>query len=145
LTKTAWDLFGTDKKLETAGIRIEYGSFYVVIARAGGDNTKFNELMRDKLRPYARAIELGEMDEDVATRLTGDAFAEAIVQTWGSIVDGDDVPGKFPRPDGSALDFSVDNVKLVFKELPEFLTDLMQQASKCANFRKLDARADAKN
>lgn len=142
MSKSPYDIFGTDPSLEVTGIRIDYGSFYFQIARAGGENTKFRTIVREKMAPYQRAIELGEMDEKVALKVTGEAFAESVVLGWGSPEFGE---GKVPGRDGKPVDFSVEACKQMFADLPEMLDDLMKQATKLANFRKAAAADDAGN
>lgn len=140
-----WAMFQTNAVAEQKGIRIDYGAFYFTVARAGGSNDKFKAKVRELMRPYERAIELGEMDDKVASKLAAEAFAETVVLGWGSVVDGKDVEGVLTKPNGDKVEFSVDAVKDLFAELPELFTDLMQQANKPQNFRRVAQEVDAKN
>jgi hypothetical protein len=144
MTKSPFEMFATDKTLETRGIRVDYGAFYFNIARAGGANDRFRDLVREKTRPYQRAIDLGQMDEDVALKLSGEAFAESVLMGWGKVVEGKDVPNKMPSPKGD-IDFNVANAIKLFAELPELLADLMFEAQKRGNFQRVENKDDAKN
>jgi hypothetical protein len=142
MAKSPFDIFGTEPSLETLGVNIDFGSFYFKVARAGGANTSFREVIRSKLQPYQRAIELGEMDEKVADKLTAEAFAETVMLGWGSTEFGE---GKIPGKDGKPIAYSVEAAKKLLTDLPELMKDLMAQAQKLSNFRAAAADADAKN
>jgi hypothetical protein len=145
MAKSPYDVFETDESLEREGIIVDYGDFYFKVARAGGANTKFREHVRAKLAPYQRAIELGEMSEELAQRLTGESFAETVVITWGVTVNGKRKDGAIPGRDGKPVAFSVEACKQLFRDLPAQLDDLMSQSTKLANFRKVNAKDDAGN
>ena len=153
--KSPFDVFGTEPTLEQTGIRIDYGSYYFLIGRAGGANTKFSDAVRAKFRPYQRALDLGEMDDKVSNRLTAEAFAETVVLGWGTPdpIEGgtaEENEGRFGAglmigQDGAAIPFSVDAVKAMLTALPDLTMDLIKESQKIANFRKVVASDDAKN
>jgi hypothetical protein len=151
-------LFETNTDLEKAGIDLDYGAFYLTVARAGGSNTRFGEVLRAKLAPYRRAIETETMDDELAGRLAVEAFAESVITGWGrfkvdeagaTVLDAQGnkvrVPGKMPWRDGSERDFSVENVTELFKLLPDLARDAMTQAQRQTLFRRTLAEIDGKN
>lgn len=135
-------LFETDPTIEQAGIKLDYGKFYFQVARAGGANTRFRDVLRQRMAPHKRALATETMSEDLADKITLDVFAETVVLGWGSEKHGD---GKMVARDGSALEFSQENVKQLFKDLPDLARDVMQQAQSTALFRAVVAEIDAGN
>jgi hypothetical protein len=135
-------LFMTDQAAEQAGVRIDYGPFYFNVARAGGANTRYRDLLRERMRPHRRAMATETMSDDLADRIVREVFAETVVLGWGSEEHGD---GKIIGRDGKALAFSTENVKQLFKDLPDLAADVMSQAASQANFRAAVAEQDAGN
>lgn len=143
-------MFETDPNLERNGIDIDYGAFYITVARAGGANDRFRDVLRAKLAPYRRALETETMDDDLADKLAREAFAETVVTGWGRIDKDDDnkevrTPGVMPWKDGEDRPFNADAVKELFELLPDFAKDVMGQAQRTALFRKALAEIDGKN
>ena len=56
MSTSMYSTFRTDDELERKGIVIEYDSFRVTIARAGGSNKAFERALEAKSRPFRRAI-----------------------------------------------------------------------------------------
>lgn len=135
-------LFETDKSVEQQGVKLDYGAFYIQVARAGGANTRFRDILRQRMAPHKRAMATETMSDDLAEKLTRDVFAETVVLGWGSEVHGE---GKVAGRDGKPIDFSPDAVKALFKDLPDLATDVIQQAQSVALFRKSLAGLDAGN
>jgi hypothetical protein len=137
-----WALFKTDENLEQSGIRVDYGVFYFQIARAGGANTRYRDVLRARMAPHKRAMATETMNDTLADNIVRDVFAETIVLGWGSEKHGE---GKMLAEDGSAIEFSAENVKKLFKELPDLAADVMAQAQSMTLFRVSLAELDAKN
>lgn len=135
-------LFETDKSIEQAGVRIDYGPFYFQVARAGGANTRFRDTLRNRMAPHKRALATETMSDDLADKISTEVFAETVVLGWGSVEFGE---GKIAGRDGKAVPFSSDAVKQLFKDLPDLARDVMQQAQTTALFRTAIAEVDAKN
>lgn len=127
-----YELFGTDAKSEKDGIILDYGAFWLRIARAGGANKKFARVLDAKLQPYRRQLQAGTMEDELANRLMAEAYAEAIVLAWGSTEHGD---GKMIGRDGEAIEFSRENVIRLLLDLPDLFADIQNQAGRVANFR----------
>lgn len=136
--------FQTDTSLETQGLIIDYGSFRVTIARAGGANKRFSKTLESKTKPFKRAIQTDTMDNERGLEILREVYAEAIVLNWETKKDNTFVQG-IEAQDGSLLPFSKENVVATFKNLPDLFTDIQQQAEKSALFRKLLQEQDSKN
>jgi hypothetical protein len=131
-----YDLFGMDDNMEKKGIWIDYGpagSF--LIARAGGSNQKFANILQAKTRPYKFQIDNELIDQETGQRLMYEAFAEAVVLDWEGVCDRD----------GNPIPFSQKNCVKLFEDLPDLFHDLREQASKLANFRQQSLEEAAKN
>lgn len=141
--KSPFDVFDLDENLETTkGIRVDYGPFWFQVGRMDKAGTNFARFMTEKLRPFTRAIQLGEMDNKVAEALTREGFAKHLVYAWGSKEFGD---GKMVGRDGKAIAYSAENVERLFEELPALFEDLLNESKKMVNFRKARAEIDAGN
>lgn len=135
-------MFETDKKVEQEGVRIDYGPFYFQVARAGGANTRFRDVLRSRMAPHKRALATETMSDDLADKISIDVFAETVVLGWGSEEFGE---GRIAGRDGEPIDFGTDAVKQLFKDLPDLARDIMQQAQSAALFRAAIADLDAGN
>lgn len=139
-----YDLFKTDDSIEQSGVFLNYGSFRVKIARAGGGNKRYIKTLEAKTRPIRRAIETETVDEKVSRQLMMELYAETIVLDWETEVDGKMEKG-IEGPDGKIMPFSKENVLLTFKNLPDLFQDIIAQAGKVSNFRQMQLEEDAKN
>lgn len=127
--------FTTDDELERRGIKLDFGNGqWVRIARAGGNNKKFVQLFTSLMKPYARAFQLGTMDDKKAAEILHEAFARAIVLEW-NITGEDDQP----------IELTVENAKKVFTDLPEFFGTIKVEAENMANFRRQALEEESKN
>lgn len=137
-----YEMFNTDADLEQAGIKLNYGSFWLYVKRAGGANKKFGRVMEALMRPHRRLLEAELLDEKVAMEVMARGYAQAIVTGWGCEEYGE---GQMVARDGGALDFTEDNVCAFLQELPELFQDVQAQCRKMSNFRTVELEADAKN
>lgn len=135
-------LFETDKSVEQQGVRVDYGPFYFQVARAGGANTRFRDVLRTRLAPHKRAMANDVMNDELADKIALDVFCETVVLGWGSEIYGD---GKVPNKAGEPVEYGVENVKAFFKDLPDLARDVMSQAQSAALFRSVIAELDAGN
>lgn len=134
--KSIYDLFGMDDDMEKKGIWIDYGdagSF--LIARAGGSNQKFANILQAKTRPYKFQIDNELIDQKVGQKLMYEAFAEAVVLGWEGVCDRN----------GQPIPFTKENCVKLFEDLPDLFHDLREQATKLANFRQQSLEEAAKN
>lgn len=139
-----YELFKTDTNLETNGIVIDYGSFRVTIARAGGANKRFAKTLDVKTKPYRRAIQTETMDNERGLDILREVYSEAVVLNW-EVKDGDGWRQGIEGPDGDILPFTKENVLATFRALPDLFHDLQEQAGKAALFRQSIREAEAGN
>ena len=136
--------FQTDTSLETQGIIIDYGTFRITIARAGGANKRFVKTLETKTKQFKRAIQTETMDNERGLEILRETYAEAVVLNWETKKDGVFVQG-IEAQDGGILPLNKENVVFTFQNLPDLFTDIQQQAEKSALFRKFLQEQDAKN
>jgi len=132
-------LFKTDASLEEEGIWLDYGDFRIRIRRAGPNNKRFKTTFDKAMKPHRAAMANDRMNEKVAMRVTQEVWAETIVMGWDSQL-GD---GVMPYQ-GKPYQFSVDNVKQLFADLPDLFIDIRDQSTKMSLFLE-DVETDAGN
>jgi hypothetical protein len=135
-------LFETDTTVEQNGLQLDYGPFYFTVARAGGANNRFRDVLRQRMAPHKRAMATDTMSDDLQDKIGMEVFCETVILGWGSEEFGE---GKIPGRDGKAVDFSVEAVKKIFKDLPDLARDVFTQAQSVALFRSAIAEIDSKN
>jgi predicted transcriptional regulator len=143
----AYDSFRVDKDLERKGVVIDYEKFRVTIARAGGNNKRYEKVLERLSRPYQRAIQTETLDNDKSMDLLKQAYAEAVVLDWETNVDGEWKRGIEDPDTGELLPFNTENVLRVLRhgELHDIWHDLRSQATKAALFRASLEEARAGN
>lgn len=128
--------FETDANLETGkGVTLDYGDFTITIHRAGNSNRAYQKALVDKIKPYARMMQAGNLDAEKSNRLMAEVYADTIVKGWSGVTD----------KKGKELEFTRENVVKVLTDLPDFFQKLQNEAEDVANFRKAEIEADAKN
>lgn len=144
--------FETDPSVERDGIKLDYGAFYFRVARAGGANSRFRDVLRQRMAPHKRAVATETMNDDLADKISIDVFAETVILGWGRPAKdkdgkptGKDEEGVITWRDGTDRDYSVDSVKELFRLLPDLARDVMVQAQSAALFRSAIADIDAGN
>jgi len=142
--------FDTDESMEVTGINLDYGTFRVRIARAGGSNKKYLSFAEKKTKPLRRAIQVGALDEKRSREILYEIYAHTIILDW-EIADGEneDKSVKWKRgihkKGGGHLEFTEENVVSTFKLLPGLFQDIQSQAESLTNFKKEELEADSKN
>jgi hypothetical protein len=134
--------FKTDENLETKGIVLDYGSFSITVARAGGTNLKYSKLLKTKFEPHRRQLQTDTLDTSVADKLVLETYAEAVVLGWSCKEFGN---GFIPGQNGEKLEFTAKNVEKLLTDLPELFKDIQEQSNKIALFRQQLNESDAKN
>ena len=151
-----YEMFETDPDLERNGVIIDYGSFRVTLARAGGANKLYAKVLERESRPYRRAMETETIDPEVALEVMQRVAAQSLITNWETKVgEGDDatwkkgiLPPKDPetgkRPD-KLLPIKPETLMATFKRLPDIYHDLDKQAKRMSLYRKAVLEVDAKN
>lgn len=133
-TKPIASFFKTSANLETEGIWIDYGDYgRFLVARAGGKNKAFRNLMDQRLRPYRSALKMGLVDDSVIEKITRESFAEAVVLDW-ELVDESNQP----------IPYSAEACSKLFEDCPDLFEDVLNQAQTVANFVEETRVEDAK-
>lgn len=138
--------FKTDENLEKNGIVIDYGSFRVTLARAGGANKKFGRLLEAKTKPHKRAIQTETMDQERALDIVREVYAEAVILKWETKIGDEFVEGiEDPSDSTKVIPVTKENLMATFRNLPDLFSDLQDQATKAALFRDQLREEDVKN
>lgn len=147
-----YKLFKTEPDLELQGVVVNYGDeAWFKIARAGGANKRYLNMMGEKLKPFRRQIATETMDEKVADRLVLEVFVDTILLGWGSKVEDPENPGQtrdvdyIEGPNGEHLEFGRENAMKVLGDLPELFQALRAESERLGNFNSAMKEDDAKN
>lgn len=141
-TDSPFTLFDTSAKHEQEGVRIDYGSFWFQVSRAGGKNRKYVLSLQRTLKPHRRAIQTETISQDKAEELAITVFVEGCLINWGSTTYGD---GKMVGRNGEVIAFSQAAAIDLLRQLPDLFADLKGQAETLSNFRDDTLEEDAKN
>lgn len=128
-------LFGTDKDLEKNGITIDYGSFKIKIARAGGANKRYSKALERLSKPYRHAIQTGILDDKISDKIVYEVYADTVVLGWEGVTDDE----------GNEIAFSKEACIQFFVDFPDFFKDIREQSDKVALFREMELESDSKN
>lgn len=125
-------LFATDKSAESGGKWITVGPAKFLLARMGGSNQKFQRAMSSIMKPHARRLQLGAMDEREAEDLMLDAFVGTVLLDWKGVRDmvKDEATGKMVA--GPEIPFS--EAKRILKDERDLYAFLREEATKLSNF-----------
>lgn len=145
-----FDQFETSEQLEKNGIKIDYGSFRVTIARAGGANKRYEKILDVETKPYRRAIMAETFDNARSEQILMKVFAKAVVLNWEvneNYGTGEDPKWKkgIESPDGSVITYSEKNVIATFKLLPDLFRAIREDAEKASLFQAEARKEEAKN
>lgn len=141
-TSNPYSMFETDPDLEKNGIKVDYGHFWWVIARAGGANRRWERAIERVTRPLRRAIATETLENEVGKEALRKAFVEACVIGWGSKKHGD---GVMVGKDNEPITFTKENVAKQLTDLDWLFQDLRETANKAALYRKVLQEHDEKN
>lgn len=131
--KSPYAIFETDTDLETKGRWIDYGvAGEYLIARAGGSNRKYADLLSKRMKPYRRQIDTGTMNNEKAKTILIQTFVDAILLGWKN------VNGR----DGNPLEFTRENAIQLMTDLPSLMEDLQKQAMNFSVFRRHEVEKD---
>lgn len=121
--------FKTDSKAETEGIVLVYNfkpeyqnddktwpTF--IVKRAGGSNAKQYDLARERARrPFKDKIAKNIMEDEDNLEILINAFLDALLVTWSNVQDSE----------GQNIEYSVENARKLFMDLPEFFYEFHQR------------------
>jgi hypothetical protein len=141
-----YEMFRTDKKAESeVGVILDYGNFKIRIARAGGENKKFERIVTARMKPFRRQLEADLMDNEVAKGILIEAYADAVILGWETRnKEGNFVIG-IQDEKGIIQPYSRDNIIKAFMDLPDLFADVQEQSRKVSLFRSVELGEDLKN
>ncbi len=158
-----YEQFKTEASLEQKGIWLDFGSFRVLVARAGGSNKRFTRALDVLSKPYLRALKTETMENEKAEQLLRQAYIQAVILDWNvklevaqefnwefteAIEDPDTglhwVQG-IEGPDGGQLSFNKKNVQATLEALPDLWNALKEDCGKMALFREAQLEEDSGN
>ncbi len=141
----------TDPGLETKGVEVDYGSYRVTLARAGGANKKYEKLLDIRSKPHRRAMKTETMDNEVAIGIMREVYADSIILHWeaknanGKFEVGIEAKPKKPGDPIKILPFNRDNALQAMIDLPELLVGFKEDAEKLAMYLVQYQEADTGN
>lgn len=147
MTNALGKLFHTNKDAEKNGIELEVGEverngkivkMLFIVRRAGGSNLEYKRTVERLTKPHRRAIEKGKMDLVKLQEISQECFLQSVLIGWENIPFGEGAEQKFRQ-------YNLQNARDLFKDLPELLIDLMEQAAEMANFQDKSMEEEAKN
>jgi len=123
-----YQMFGADVQKEKTGTEIIVGNdpkISFTVARAGGDNKRYNELLTKLLAPYRRQLDLGTLSESVSKKIMIEVFCRTCLLGWVGVKNKEavDVP------------YNVDSAMALMEELPDLYNYLWGEAQKLSNYR----------
>ena len=140
-----YQTYKTDKKFETEGIWLDYGTTRIRIARAGRANKKFSKRFNQLIKPFKKALQHESLDTDTADDVMRQVYSEVIILAWETKLNGKWKSGIEAENDKKLLDFNKENVQMTLKNLPDLFTDLQEASQKMSLFRQDVLEEDSKN
>lgn len=140
--ESSYGQFKSDANLEKDGIWVNYGPFRVLVARAGGSNTRYMKAADRKSRELRRQ---GKMNMIALQDMQKELVAETCIVGWEVKRDGKYVPGIEHPETKEVVAYNVANVKEVFEALPNLALALVGEASEQDNYSLEEAEDEAKN
>jgi len=78
-----YDVFRADSALENKGVWMDYAQgFRVLLARAGGTNSRYAKVAEAKLKPVRRALKAGLMSTKAGDKVLLEIFAASVILDW---------------------------------------------------------------
>jgi hypothetical protein len=131
-----YKMYETDTNFETNGVDLEIAEgVRFRVARSGGQNKKYQQILQKLMKPYQRQFEQGTLDNERAGDIMQLAFIRGCLLGWEG-VDG---------RDGQPMEFNEGNALKLFGDLPDLFAQLQEQAGKVSNYRQEDIEESSGN
>lgn len=127
--------FKTDGSVELQGINLDFGTFAIRIARAGGANKAYAKALMKHLKPYRKAIQAGTIDPKKQQALMAEVYAESVILGWANVTDAE----------GNVMEYTRENVVKLLTDLPELFNQIISDAENFRLFKEVEAEEIAKN
>lgn len=138
MAKSLRNMLKTSSTLEKQGIEFEMANTRLLIARAGGQNTRYNAAMTKLHDKHKRAIDLRVVNDEVVTNDVYEIYAEHVVLNWWTNTADDGKPDNWQvgieGKDGELLDVNLENVVAYFKDVPDFFHEVRTAAENAQYF-----------
>jgi hypothetical protein len=131
--RNLYDLFETDKNLETNGVAFQFGDSKFLCKRAGGSNKQFDATFEDRTRAFSTKMQMASLSDDQSEAILKDVYFDAVVLSWEDVTDRD----------GNDLPFTKENFIQVMTDLPDLWKNLRQAAANMDNFLRKQKSAAA--
>jgi hypothetical protein len=120
--------FASDEKSETEGVWFELtdGVSFKVKRFGGSNSTKIKYLQQKYLKPYARQIDKGLMDDKKERQLYVKIFVEACMVDWKGVVDDNN----------DEVLYSQENALELFTNLPDLFDFLVASSTDDNSYRE---------
>jgi hypothetical protein len=136
MTYSIYGMFETDEKLEREGIILDYGKFGKFrVARAGGANSRYEQILAVKAKPHERRLTGKKPDLELGKTILLEAFVEGAMLGWDGVRD----------KKGKLIKFSIENCMKLFQDLPQLYADIRSQSDDYTMFLVEELEEDAKN
>lgn len=147
---SVFKLFGTSKVAEKEGVWVNYGDIKFLVARAGGSNIAYAELLKAKIRPVRHQIDRDTLSKAEDDRINAELYAEVIIKDVQVRVSEEGVEPEewkkgLPTEDGEVVPFTVGGVTKLLLDLPDLFRDIRVCASDASKYLKSQEDADVKN
>ena len=128
--------YETSEEFEKKGVDLEVSEGVKFrVARSGGQNKKYQQILAKLMKPYQRQFEQGTLDNDKAGDIMQLAFIKGCLLGWEGVTDRNDQP----------MEFNEGNALKLFGDLPDLFSQLSDQAGKVSNYRVEDIEEAAGN
>ncbi|AUM58764.1 hypothetical protein [Vibrio phage 33Fb.4] len=133
-------LFRTSTNDEVNGVVVNYGSFRVTVAYAGGANTDYNRLLMKLGKPYLKLIKSGNLPEEVTKEIDEKLYTQTIIKNFEVDVaeEGAEAPAwkrGIPTEEGEVLDYNEENLVSLLRSLPHLFEDIKSFAQDMSNYK----------
>lgn len=132
--------FKTSTDLETNGIYLDLGFVRIKVARAGGNNQKYNAVISKVSKQHGRAFQHDLINDDRALAIMREVYADTVILDWETRVGGTDSAPEFERgiedENGEIIEFNRENVIKTLTALPDLLIEIKNTAENITFFRQ---------
>jgi len=136
-----YDSFKTSSKLETEGVSLDLGFVKIQVARAGGQNQKYNAALVAINAKHGRALTGRLLPENKVREILYEAYADFIILNWETNTAPEAeapvwVQG-IENPDGGELlPFNKENVLATLRALPAIFDEIKTTAESITFYRQ---------
>jgi len=150
MASSIFKLFGTSKVLEKEGVWVNYGDVKFLVARAGGSNIQYAELLKAKIRPVRNQVERDTLSKADDDRITAEVYAEAVIKDVQVRESEEGVEPEVwktgvPTVKGEVLPLNKETLTKLLLGLPDMFKDLRGCANDAAKYLLDQEQADVKN